>query len=61
MNKLVSIKQAAELFGVSTKTLRNWDRDGRLSPIRTLGGHRRYCISDIKKVINGKNSRDICN
>jgi len=50
MIKLVTIKQAADLLGVTTKTLRNGDAAGKLCPIRTLGGHRRYSILDIEDV-----------
>lgn len=40
---LVRIGIAAKLIGVSTKTLRRWDKEGKLIPaIRTLGRHRRY-------------------
>ena len=40
---LVSISVAATRFGVSTSTLRRWEKEGRLIPkCRTLGGHRRY-------------------
>lgn len=41
--KLLTIKQAAELLGVTPLTLRRWDKNGRLQPIR-LGsrGDRRY-------------------
>ena len=35
------LKQAAESFGVSTGSIRNWIRDGRLNAIFTPGGHRR--------------------
>jgi len=47
MSKLVSISQAAKILGVSEITLRRWDKEGRLTSIRTEGGHRRYDISKI--------------
>lgn len=52
---LINIKEASKIIGVSTGTLRNWDKLGVLKPIRTVGNHRRYKISDIKKYmgING--------
>jgi len=53
---LLSINKVAQLLGVTTKTLRNWDSAGKLCPIRTLGGHRRYSVVDIQKIINVKNS-----
>ena len=45
-NELLSIDQAAELLGVSLQTLRNWDKQGKLTPAsRTAGNHRRYLRS----------------
>lgn len=45
---LVSIAVMAASYGVSTSTIRRWEREGKLkSAIRTLGGHRRYSISDL--------------
>lgn len=43
MSKFLRIRQAAELLGVSTQTLRRWERTGKLPPAnRTVGGQRRY-------------------
>jgi len=33
---------AAKQFGVSSGTLRRWEREGRITSIRTHGNHRRY-------------------
>lgn len=53
---LVRIGIAANVLGVTTKTLRRWEEKGRLSPtLRTLGGHRRYETADLHKW-NGKNT-----
>src|SRR3989338_2836436 len=40
--KLLSIQEAANILGVSTKTLRRWEKKGILIPIRTSGNQRRY-------------------
>jgi excisionase family DNA binding protein len=45
---ILSIKDAAEYLGVSTKTLRRWEARGNFLPIRTAGGHRRYQIDQLK-------------
>jgi len=42
MSKLLTIKQTAEYLNVSTDTLRKWDKSGKLVPLTTTGGHRRY-------------------
>ena len=39
---LVSIGEAARVYGVSVPTMRRWDREGKLKSSRTLGNHRRY-------------------
>jgi putative resolvase len=48
MNKLVTIKQAAAYLGVSAATLRRWEYEKKLLPTeRTLGGQRRYDVSQL--------------
>ena len=51
MSKLISIVEASDLLGVDNSTLRRWDKEGKLIPIRTLGGHRRYKIDDIEVLL----------
>lgn len=48
---LVSIKKAAEKLGVTTTTLRNWDKKGKLIALRTPGNARRYDINELNKFI----------
>ena len=48
MGKLISIGAAAEVLGVSAGTLRRWEASGRLVPIRTEGGQRRYDLGTLK-------------
>lgn len=45
---VLSPAAAAQLLHVSTQTLRNWADDGRLRPIRTAGGHRRYLRAEVE-------------
>jgi len=47
MSNLLSVTEAAQLLGVSTKTIRRWENDGRLKSIRTQGNHRRFSVSDL--------------
>ena len=38
----LSRAEAAYLLGVSTDTLRRWEKEGKITSSRTEGGHRRY-------------------
>jgi putative resolvase len=46
----ISIGDAAKELGVSVKTVRRWADAGKLRYERTPTGHRRFFISDIKKI-----------
>ena len=49
---LVTISEAARIAGVSPSTIRRWELQGRIgAPQRTLGGHRRYVLSDVEAMI----------
>lgn len=50
MNKLITIKKAAEILSVSDETLRNWEKDNKIVPVYTAGGHRRYKSEDIEQM-----------
>ncbi|MBD3352200.1 MAG: IS607 family transposase [Candidatus Lokiarchaeota archaeon] len=39
---MVSIGMAAHILGVCRKTLRRWEKNGVITPVRTPGNHRRY-------------------
>jgi len=52
MGKMVSISKVSELTGVTIKTLKIWDNEGKLkAKYRTPGGHRRYDLDDIEKYL----------
>ncbi|WP_352420473.1 helix-turn-helix domain-containing protein [Proteiniborus sp.] len=42
------------MLGVDIRTLQRWDNDGRLKAYRTLGGHRRYKLSEIESLFTNK-------
>jgi excisionase family DNA binding protein len=44
--------EVAALFGVHPKTVTRWAKSRRLAFIRTLGGHRRYRLSDVRKLLS---------
>lgn len=45
----VRIGEAAAMLGVTTQTLRNWERSGRLRAERTAGGQRYYMVADLER------------
>lgn len=53
MEKLLTMKQAKELLGVTTKTIQNWDKEGKIIIARTPGGRRRIPLSEIERIQKG--------
>jgi DNA-binding transcriptional MerR regulator len=47
-----NIKQFAEMINVSKQTLRNWDKEGKLIPIKLPSGHRRYTDEHLEQIRN---------
>ena len=43
--------EVAALFRVDPKTVTRWAKAGKLTSIRTLGGHRRYKESEVKALL----------
>lgn len=50
----LTISKAAKELGVSINTLRRWDKEGILVPLKTPSGHRRYNLEDIKEFYSKK-------
>jgi excisionase family DNA binding protein len=48
IGRSVSLDHAAELLGVSRRTIYNRIREGRLQTIRTLGGSQRVLIDSVQ-------------
>jgi excisionase family DNA binding protein len=49
--KLLTPAEVASLFRVDPKTVTRWAKAGKLTSIRTLGGHRRYRESEVKALL----------
>lgn len=47
--ELLTPREVAAMFRVDPKTVTRWARAGKLSAIRTLGGHRRYREEEVLK------------
>jgi putative resolvase len=51
MSKLLTIQRTSEIIGVTKKTLRIWDNEGKLKSVKTVGGHRRYREEDVNNYV----------
>lgn len=49
--ELLTPAEVAKLFRVDPKTVTRWAKAGKLSSIRTLGGHRRYRASEVRRLL----------
>jgi excisionase family DNA binding protein len=50
---LLTPAEVAALFRVDPKTVTRWAKAGKLSSIRTLGGHRRYRETEVRSLLSG--------
>jgi excisionase family DNA binding protein len=49
--KLLTPAEVAAMFRVDPKTVTRWAKAGKLSSIRTLGGHRRYWEAEVRQLL----------
>lgn len=57
LGELMTPAEVALAFGVDPKTVARWARSGKLSHVRTLGGHRRYLRSEIDVLLNPRGAQ----
>ena len=50
---LLTPAEVAAMFRVDPKTVTRWAKAGKLSSVRTLGGHRRYLASEVRALLDG--------
>ena len=50
---LLTPAEVAALFRVDPKTVTRWAKAGKLTSIRTLGGHRRYREAEVRALLAG--------
>ncbi len=50
---LLTPSEVATLFRVDPKTVTRWAKSGKLSSIRTLGGHRRSRETEVRELLGG--------
>jgi excisionase family DNA binding protein len=54
--RLLTPAEVAAMFRVDPKTVTRWARDGKLTAVRTLGGHRRYLESEVLALLRAARS-----
>ena len=58
-NNYLRISEAANYLGVSTETLRNWDKLGKLIAYRhPINDYRLYSKTDLDKILRGIGNND---
>jgi excisionase family DNA binding protein len=50
---LLTPSEVATLFRVDPKTVTRWAKAGKISAIRTLGGHRRFHEDEVRTLLSG--------
>lgn len=50
-SELLTPAEVAAMFRVSPKTVTRWARAGKLTALRTLGGHRRFRATEVRGLL----------
>ncbi len=53
VESLLTPAEVASMFRVDPKTVTRWAKTGKLTSIRTLGGHRRYREAEVRSLLAG--------
>ncbi|WP_372593549.1 BldC family transcriptional regulator [Actinotalea sp.] len=54
---LLTPSEVASMFRVDPKTVTRWAKAGKLTAIRTLGGHRRYNEAEVRGLLGVPTAR----
>ncbi|CCO07429.1 IS607 family transposase [Desulforamulus hydrothermalis] len=49
--ELLTISKAAKKLGVHPNSLRNWEKQGLIKPVRSPGGQRRYSMDELNRLL----------
>ena len=49
--ELLTPSEVANMFRVDPKTVTRWAKAGKLTSVRTLGGHRRYRADEARRLL----------
>ncbi|BCV22757.1 hypothetical protein hamaS1_28260 [Moorella sp. Hama-1] len=50
--ELLTISKAAKKLGVHPNSLRNWEKQGLIKPVRLPGGQRRYSMDELNRLLS---------
>jgi excisionase family DNA binding protein len=53
IDNLLTPAEVSALLRVDPKTISRWSKTGRISTVRTLGGHRRYREAEVRALMAG--------
>ncbi len=53
-DEMLTAGEVARAFGVNPRTVRTWANKGWLPVVRTLGGHRRFRLTDVRALMRDK-------
>lgn len=56
--RLLSPKEVKKLYSVSDRTLYRYEKQGKIHPARTPGGHRRYLESELVQLFSRETDAD---
>ena len=56
---LLTPAEGASLFRVDPKTVTRWAKAGKLTAVRTLGGHRRYRQSEVQSLLDSNTGKGL--
>ena len=56
---LLTPAEVASIFRVDPKTVTRWAKTGKLTAVRTLGGHRRYRKSEVQSLLNSNTGKGL--
>ena len=51
LGPLLTPGEVAKMFHVNPRTVTRWARSGKITSVRTLGGHRRYLQREIEALL----------
>jgi len=56
-HRLLTPGEVKRSFGVTTRTVTRWASTGKLSTIRTPGGHRRYRAAEVRALLRANTTQ----